>query len=418
MTAAARFIGVSKRFSRRGRVRTLAELAGSLFRRAARDAQGLLPTEFFALNDVSFEVAPGESLGIIGPNGSGKSTILKLLFRILRPDAGQVITQGRVGGLIELGAGFHPYLSGRENVFINGAILGMSRAETRRKYDSIVEFAGIGEFMDMPVKDYSSGMYARLAFAIAAHAEPDVLLVDEVLAVGDTEFQLKCYDWMARMRKSGRAVVAVSHDMYAMAASTACLYLNHGRAMFHGDPRQAIDQYLGDLAQNRRDPVPETSFVKAENGQPRAEITRVELLDTQGRAMTQIAPGQDMTIRFHFKVNGEVESPIFALTLFHDDPRIPLSLPRHYLFQVASGEAFQGTRLRGTGVAEVHVEDIHLPTGSYRAKSYLYEREVTAPLFVRDSVARLDCLRPDWGDGLGLLDHKQRWTLPVAVEAG
>lgn len=413
MTLAAEFAGVTKRFSRQGRARTLADLALSLFRRQSRNAEGLLPSEFFALRDVSFGVAPGESLGIIGPNGSGKSTILKLLFRILRPDGGEVRTKGRVGGLIELGAGFHPYLSGRENVFINGAILGMTRSETRDRYGSIVEFAGLSEFMDMPVKDYSSGMYARLAFAIAAHAEPDVLLVDEVLAVGDTEFQLKCYDWMARMRRSGRAIIAVSHDMYAMAASTKCLYLDRGRVAGLGEPREVIERYLGDLAQGRRDPVPESSFVKTSEGKPRAEIASIELLDDQGRAVTELSHGDNLTIRFHFNVNDEVESPIFALSLFHDDPRIPLSLPRHYLFHVFSGDAFKGTMLRGKGAVQVAVPDVRLPVGSYRGKIYLFEGDGVSPLFVQDGACRVDVPRLGWSDGRALLDHRQTWSLPV-----
>jgi len=413
----AEFAGVFKRFSRGARVRTLADLALSFFRRRKRDAQGLLPSEFFALRDVSFSVAAGESLGIIGPNGSGKSTILKLLFRILRPDTGQVRTQGRVGGLIELGAGFHPYLSGRENVFINGAILGMTRAETRARYGSIVEFAGISEFMDMPVKDYSSGMYARLAFAIAAHAEPDVLLVDEVLAVGDTEFQLKCYDWMARMRQGGRAVVAVSHDLYAMAASTKCLYLNKGQVAAHGDSREVIERYLSELAQGRSDPVPESSFVKTADGKARAEITGIEFLDDDGKPVTSIGHGVNLTIRFHFSVHGEVESPIFALSLFHDDPRIPLNLPRHYLFHAFSGDAFKGLTLRGKGAVEVGVRDVRLPVGSYRGKTYLFERDGVSPLFVQDGTCRVEVPRPAWSDGRALLDHRQTWSMPVYSEA-
>lgn len=415
MTAAAEFISVSKRFSRRAKVRTLAGLAGQWLRRPKRGPDGLLPHEFMALQDVSFAVQPGESLGIVGPNGSGKSTILKLLFRILRPDRGQVVTKGRVGGLIELGAGFHPYLSGRENVSINGAILGMSRADIRRQYEAIVEFSGLAEFMDMPVKDYSSGMYARLAFAIAAHANPDVLLVDEVLAVGDAGFQLKCYDWMARMRTSGRAVITVSHDMYAMAASTRCLFIKSGQVKAHGDARQVIEAYLTDLSRDRHDPVLETNFIKTADGVPRAEIKSVELLDGLGRPVTSIGHGANLMLRFHYHAAEQVHSPIFALTLFHDDPRYPLNLPRHYLFHVFSGPAFADQTLKGSGTVEVLVEDVRLPVGCYRAKTYLFERDGVSPIFVQDGVARLEVDRPDWSDGRPLLEHRQRWTITSHV---
>lgn len=417
-TPAVEFAAVSKRFHKGARVGTLAGLVLGAPRRwlARRDAAGLLPGEFYALRDVTFALQPGESLGILGPNGSGKSTVLKLLFRILRPDAGVVSARGRVGGLIELGAGFHPYLSGRENVFINGAILGMTRAQVRQRYDSIVEFAGIAEFMDMPVKDYSSGMYARLAFAIAAHADPDVLLVDEVLAVGDASFQLKCYDWMARMRKSGRALVAVSHDLYAMAASSRCLYLNAGTPVMLGEPRAVIDRYLSDLSLGQRDPAPETSFVKTESGHARAVIERVEFLGDDGARLEALEYGAGLTIRFHFQANADVESPMFGLTLFHDDARIPLSSPRHYLFQAFSGQAFQGVVLRGRGVVEVSVKDVRLPVGRYRAKTYLYERDGVTPIFLQDGAGRIEARRPGWSDGRALLDHKQVWGMPVMAE--
>ncbi|MBK9974014.1 MAG: ABC transporter ATP-binding protein [Planctomycetes bacterium] len=419
MTApAVEFDAVSKRFHKGARISTLAGLVLGAPRRwlARKNESGLLPGEFYALSEVTFALQAGESLGILGPNGSGKSTVLKLLFRILRPDAGQVRAKGRVGGLIELGAGFHPYLSGRENVFINGAILGMTRAQVRQRYDSIVEFAGIAEFMDMPVKDYSSGMYARLAFAIAAHADPDVLLVDEVLAVGDATFQLKCYDWMARMRKSGRAVVAVSHDLYAMAASSRCLYLNAGKPVLLGEPRAVIDRYLQDLSLGQRDPVPETSFVKTESGQARAVIERVEFLGDDGQQLRALEHGAELTIRFHFQANAAVESPMFGLTLFHDDARIPLSSPRHYLFQAFSGEAFKGMTLRGKGVVEVSVKDVRLPVGSYRAKTYLYERDGVTPIFLQDGATRIEVKRPGWSDGRALLDHRQTWGMPVMAE--
>jgi lipopolysaccharide transport system ATP-binding protein len=172
--------------------------------------------DFWALRDVSFEVKQGEALGIIGRNGAGKSTLLKLLSRITEPTEGRARIRGRVASLLEVGTGFHPELTGRENVYLNGSILGMSKAEIRKKFDEIVSFAEIAQFLDTPVKRYSSGMYVRLAFSVAAHVEPEILVVDEVLAVGDVAFQRKCMDYMKRLARSGITIILVSHDLFAV----------------------------------------------------------------------------------------------------------------------------------------------------------------------------------------------------------
>ncbi len=417
--SAVSFKQVSKRFSRHSRAKTLVDALLSWPRRMfdTRNSEGLREHEFWALRDVSFEVEPGEMLGIIGANGSGKSTILKLLFRILRPDSGDVNTQGRVGGLIELGAGFHPYLSGRENVAVNGAILGMSRREIRERYGAIVEFAGIPEFMDMPVKNYSSGMYARLAFAIAAHANPDVLLVDEVLAVGDASFQLKCYDWMARQRKQGKTAVCVSHDMYAMAASTRCLWLDGGRTRALGEPRTVIDAYLEQQKGAGGVSGGETSFVPTASGEPRAEITRIEFLSPDGRALEALEHDATAVIRFHYLFREAVTSPVFALSLFHDDARYPVQIPRHYLFHVYSGDCLRGQTLSGAGSIEVEVGQVRLPAGNHRAKVYIMEEHGQNPLYVRDGIQRIEARRPEYSDGRALLDHRQKWNVPVPAEA-
>jgi ABC-type polysaccharide/polyol phosphate transport system ATPase subunit len=203
--------------------------------------------EFWALKDVSFEVHQGEVLGIIGRNGAGKSTLLKILSRITEPTAGRVILRGRVASLLEVGTGFHPELTGRENIYLNGAILGMSRAEIRRKFDEIVAFAEVDRFLDTPVKRYSSGMYVRLAFAVAAHLEPEILVVDEVLAVGDAEFQKKCLGKMGEVsRREGRTVLFVSHNLDAI--TRICnrgLLLRDGRNVFSGLAREVVDEYTG-----------------------------------------------------------------------------------------------------------------------------------------------------------------------------
>jgi len=201
--------------------------------------------DFWALRDVSLEVKQGDVLGIIGRNGSGKSTLLKLISRITAPTEGRIILRGRVASLLEVGTGFHPELTGRENIFLNGAILGMTGAEIRRKFDEIVAFAEVEQFLDTPIKRYSSGMYVRLAFAVAAHLEPEILIVDEVLAVGDVAFQKKCLRRMNDVARDGRTIVLVSHNMLTVEAlCTRALWLQGGRVMAMGEPHRIISQYL------------------------------------------------------------------------------------------------------------------------------------------------------------------------------
>ena len=206
--------------------------------------QGDEVEEFWALKDVSFEVKRGEVLGIIGRNGAGKSTLLKILSRITEPTSGRVTLNGRVASLLEVGTGFHPELTGRENIFLNGAILGMSKVEIRKKFDEIVDFAGVEKFLDTPVKRYSSGMYVRLAFAVAAHLEPEILIIDEVLAVGDAEFQKKCLGKMQDVAKVGRTVLFVSHNLSAITNLTSrAIFLDRGKLEFSGAPHSAIEIY-------------------------------------------------------------------------------------------------------------------------------------------------------------------------------
>ncbi len=246
MNAPVVFEGVWKKFERGERHRTLRDLLPAAARRALgrQPPAELSGREFWALRDVSFEVEPGRALGIIGPNGAGKSTVLKILSRILRPTRGQARVHGRQGALIEVAAGFHPDLTGRENVFLQGAIMGMRVGEIARKLDDIVEFAGVGEFMDTPVKRYSSGLNARLGFSIAAHLDPDVLLIDEVLAVGDVGFQDRCFERMLDYKRAGVAIVFVSHNLAAVSAlCDSVLVLRAGGTQMLGPAAEAIAAY-------------------------------------------------------------------------------------------------------------------------------------------------------------------------------
>ena len=247
------FDGVWKKFQRGERHDSLRDLIPAAMRRLGRGgkpADELDDGDFWVVRDVSFTVRPGECLGIIGGNGAGKSTTLKLLTGILRPTRGEIKVVGRVGSLIEVSAGFHPDLSGRENVFLQGAIMGMSHANIRRRFDEIVEFAGVGEFIDMAVKRYSSGMNARLGFAIAAHLDPDVLIIDEVLAVGDINFQQRAFGRLMQLTRSGMPVVIVSHQLdRVLQMCTTALLLKSGEVMCVGAPRDVIaDYFVGSTA--------------------------------------------------------------------------------------------------------------------------------------------------------------------------
>ena len=224
--------------------RQFATLKSALLQRSL--LRDLRPDEtFLALSDVSFSVQKGSTYGVIGRNGSGKSTALKLVAGITKPTSGSVEVQGRISALIELGAGFHPEISGRENVFINGIMLGLTRREVQRRFDEIVEFAELQEFINAPVKTYSSGMYMRLGFAVAIHVDPDVLLVDEVLAVGDEAFTHKCLDKFAEFRRKGRTILLVTHSLGLVERfCDQALWLDRGRVQAHGDPRRVIDAYL------------------------------------------------------------------------------------------------------------------------------------------------------------------------------
>ena len=265
--------------------------------------------DFWALKDVSFEVKQGEVVGIIGRNGAGKSTLLKILSRITEPTEGKVELIGRVGSLLEVGTGFHPELTGRENIFLNGAILGMKKAEIKKKFDEIVAFAEVEKFIDTPVKRYSSGMYVRLAFAVAAHLEPEILLVDEVLAVGDAQFQKKCLGKMGEVAKEGRTVLFVSHNMGAI--ENLCeksLWLDGGSVRNIGPSYDIIQQYLSSLREVKSE---QRNLLSGKA----AVIQLVECTDMEGRSCLAVGMGSPLTVGIHYEVAKAVE----ALGLSFDD---------------------------------------------------------------------------------------------------
>ncbi len=257
--------------------------------------------DFWALKDVSFQVRRGEVLGIIGRNGAGKSTLFKVLSKILKPNRGQIRVNGRLRALIEVAAGFHPDLTGRENIYLNGSILGMKKREIDAKFDEIVEFSGIGEFLDTPVKRYSSGMHARLGFAVAAHLDPDVLLVDEILSVGDAAFQVKCYNHMETLTKTGVTVAFVSHNLGAVAhLCSKAILLRAGQVVMHGPSAEVITAYKQDS-------------LKAACGTDAAEVLGFTIRDLQGGEVPSLKAGNRYEAHLRFRVRQEMPDCAIAV---------------------------------------------------------------------------------------------------------
>ena len=343
-----------RRRSGRGSLRdAIPELLGRVVGRDVHDGRDLL----WALDGVSFEVEDGETLGLIGPNGAGKTTILKLLSRVTRPTSGRIAVKGRVSALIELGAGFHPDLTGRENIYLNAAILGLERKDIHQKFDSIVEFSELGEFIDLPVKRYSSGMYVRLGFAVAVHVNPDVLLIDEVLAVGDYMFRDKCVQRINEFREAGKTMVIVSHNKEMIQKlCTRTVFLHRGKAVYQGDTQKALDLYhTGFASEALRSERVERRDAETNR---EIEITQVELLDEDGKPRNSFLTTQPMMVRIHFRANVSVTNPVFysrvreGYRVLHGTTTARFDIQRHF----EPGEE---------GIAEVHYEGLNLLNGEY-----------------------------------------------------
>ncbi len=289
---------------RRAAYRTLREELSQVVAEPFRRLRGRveLPEsrEFWALDDISFQASTGEVLGIIGRNGAGKSTLLRILSRITRPTKGRAKIRGRVGSLLEIGAGFHPELTGRENIFLNGAILGMGRREIREKFDEIVSFAEVEQFLELPIKQYSSGMYMRLGFAVAAHLDPEILLVDEVLAVGDVAFQKKCLGKMSNLANSGRTILFVSHNLPAVKSlCRSAVLLERGRVAKHAPATETVDFFLGEQAAGES----EYSWpLETAPGDWRARIVSVRLHNESGDSTTCFSLNQPALIDVEYQV--------------------------------------------------------------------------------------------------------------------
>ncbi|MFB3829025.1 MAG: ABC transporter ATP-binding protein [Bryobacteraceae bacterium] len=296
-----------------------------LYRRPSDRLREVLPfhsrqlhTDFWALQDINFQIEKGEALGLVGPNGCGKSTLLQVVCGILPPTTGRVVTRGRIAALLELGAGFNPEFTGRENVFLNGEIMGLSRAEVARAMRSIEAFAEIGEFIDRPVKEYSSGMYVRLAFATAIHVEPDILVVDEALAVGDAVFANRCVRKFRELRERRITVLFVSHDLgLVKQLSDRAMLLIGGRIAAYGEPKDVINRYIGLVLEKERASEPEGESLRASHrhGDRTSEILEVELLDGAGRPCRSVAGGDPVTVRVRSRFHRAKENPMAGILI-------------------------------------------------------------------------------------------------------
>jgi ABC-type polysaccharide/polyol phosphate transport system ATPase subunit len=387
--------GVTKRYRRfahRNQFRTLksALLTGSVL-------TDLRPEETFtALDDVSFEVPQGATFGVIGENGSGKSTLLKLVAGITKPTSGALAVDGRISALIELGAGFHPEISGRENVAINGIMLGLTRREVDRRFDEIVAFAELEEFIDAPVKTYSSGMYRRLGFAVAIHVDPEVLLVDEVLAVGDESFTRKCLDKIGEFRRRGKTILLVTHSLGLVEKMCdEALWLRHGRAAGHGDPKRIVDAYLSHVAGGEEallarehgqlpegaageappatpagEEAPEPAYREGRWGSGDVEICRVRLLDSQGRERHLFVPGEELTVALDVRAHREIEDFVFGVGLFSADGVAVYGTNTHI-------EEFEPERLAGDAEVRISFPALSLVEGTYLLDVAIHKRDGT-----------------------------------------
>ncbi|HQN16564.1 MAG TPA: ABC transporter ATP-binding protein [Bacteroidales bacterium] len=317
----------------------------------------------WALKDINFTVQQGEVLGIIGKNGAGKSTLLKILSKVTAPTTGSIKVKGRIASLLEVGTGFHPELSGRENIFLNGAILGMSKTEIRSKFDEIVDFSGVENYIDTPVKRYSSGMYVRLAFAVAAHLDPEILVVDEVLAVGDSEFQKKALGKMKEVsRGQGRTVLFVSHNMKSISElCSKAVLLKNGKMDYSGSVQQVIDKYLNltNLHSFSRD----LTLTTNREGNGKIRFTKYKITNTSGEEIKQVCSGQNIRIVIDFDVNynGVLPPSYFYLEVVNDK-KIPLFHLSNYL---TSGEGFKFQNKITKGQVSCIIPKLSLLPGEY-----------------------------------------------------
>jgi ABC-2 type transport system ATP-binding protein len=336
--------------------------------------------DFLALDDVSVDVAEGTTVGFIGENGSGKSTLLKCIARILVPDEGQLSVNGKLSALLELGAGFHPELSGRDNVYLNGTILGLSKRTIDRKFDDIVSFAGLERFIDTPVKNYSSGMYVRLGFSVAINVDPDILAVDEVLAVGDEQFQSRCADKFAELRAEGRTIVLVSHGLGAVRnMCDEVVWLAHGKVRKAGKAGDVIDAYTSEMHQGHE----QAEGAGHRWGSHEAELEKVELLNAKGKPTKKVRTGDAVTVRLHYRAHEPISRPNFGV-MINTREGLLVSGPN------TREAGLVPKKIIGPGVIELHIPRLLLLPGTYDLSGSLCDFAVLHVFDFHQNAVRFD----------------------------
>jgi ABC-type polysaccharide/polyol phosphate transport system ATPase subunit len=363
--------------------------------------------EFWALRDVSLEVPEGTTFGLIGENGSGKTTLLKCIGRILRPDKGTIATRGKISALLELGAGFHPELSGRENVYLNGSILGLSRRELTSRFDEIVGFAGLEQFIDTPVKNYSSGMYVRLGFSVAINVDPDILLIDEILAVGDADFQRKCFEKFDDLKAGGRTIVLVSHALASVRnlCDTVAL-LEHGELRRVGPAGEVVDEYLGDVFAERG----EQSGQGMRWGSGEGRIETIELLDASGQAVKRVRTGDTVVFRLHYETDQAIERPVFGIGV-HNIEGVHVTGPNTRDVDLVPD------RIDGTGYVHLRVDRLLLVPGTYDVTGTLYNYTLAHAYDHRHRAFRFDVEHGEPRDEFGVVSLGGVWEGPGLEQA-
>ncbi len=367
---------VEKSYRLWGRRSQFATLKSALLKRDLKPAP---EASIAAIRDVSFEVDRGEAFGIIGRNGSGKSTLLKLVSGILKPTGGKLSVNGRIAALIELGAGFHPEITGRENMYINGIMLGLSRREVDQRFDKIAEFSGIAEFLDQPVKTYSSGMYVRLGFAVAVHVDPDILLIDEVLSVGDEEFSARCVAKIQEMKYRGVTLLFVTHQLDQVRnLCDRALWLDHGRVEAVGDPMRVVDAYLQEVsgapptehASPSTEPVPEEPKGKDDEerwGSGEIVIRRVSLADDHDRELVALGAGTAVRIDLDVEARVPQEDFVFGIGIYHADGTCVYGTNTEV-------EGWVPEKIEGTSRVRFMVPSLDLVAGTYRIDAAVHTR--------------------------------------------
>jgi lipopolysaccharide transport system ATP-binding protein len=347
--------------------------------------------EFWALKDLDLEVKEGDRLGIIGRNGAGKTTLLKVLSRITDPTAGQIKIKGRVASLLEVGTGFHPELTGRENIFLNGSILGMSRAEIKIKFDEIVDFAGVEQFLDTPVKRYSTGMHVRLGFSVAAHLEPEILVVDEVLAVGDVAFQKKCIGKMSSVAKEGRTILFVSHNMSSIEAlCNRAILLESGKLVNEGNPKDCIDQYLENNTKSVNT-IP-LNLRTDRGGSGEVQVTNFRVMDNKGLEVTSLKSGGDYSFEISYikKPTHQLKGVVACIDIIDEQQNRILLLRSNF----SNNELDLANR---SGLLICSVKNLPLALGNYQVVIFLSH----ANSDVLDVIEYAAVLNVDGGDYFG-----------------